>query len=1024
MLQVPVEGGHQGCDLIIRHEQEDTKLDRSQENGRKFYLSASFIDCPHQVTPVTEGWSVALTFYLVWEKPFVVYPHGMNFPTFISSLKMVKEILSPMLSPIEDCDTELVIIPLTNDYAKTPLNYNNLRGTDKLMANLLQSMDSLEIRLGTVVKYQGGTAYNEQQMNIDHAEDDGFPDSPTPLKLDDLPFRANSKRRFVANIISSYCCFENLLLLSGKKVEKNSIVPLSWKRDYIFNNIQSAKDLFDEISPPDKEIYDRYQQHGRNFGTLELQQWWYKPVLIFWPKNSVAIQCREYISTAVFKLTRMATSYPVERQKKLFELRKIVNYLKRVQFHGDGNLFDPIDDGEHKKLIFTILFSVCNKLKAKEEAIDLINFCTSQPTDVLNFSDFEAEFVELIRLVGWDACRELFSTMSSQYDIESHLLFTTNIIKTFLDSSSPLQNQPAAVQIFKYLYSVYFSPSEVLEIFTSKVESLCEVGRMEMFLLIILLLERCGLLLDDTEHLIDKAASYLTAIPIDSSFNLKIFFSLLSSSSLIVDSSFVELSGKLQKLLISLCEDFLTHCNYQSIRPDSVVGWIQVFTFSRRHLLQQLMDNICQQKMPDKKLLCFLKAILAEKQIQKPLKTVHSQLKRTCKILKKRARFEVRRSISYVNSCHASLLPQVIEFAELINVVDLCIGNPIYDKKLTEEGAEEEFESLCDVMKLCKQFKLEGMRILEFYSAALGDGYKHFWLRPEFLTVMADFVVFSDQQISSTSLLYSSKCPRFEKERLHYIFLLMNEMLDRGDAKYDRAAVKISRLVLGIDTAYSQVLYTTSDNADSTKGISSLDDKQRQLFCYVVLFMYNRNLLSKPFFDWVQLSFDVLQSSPIDSLNYFVELLFNGSATLTSLPFDNLFFRCQNSLNHLCSRFLDYTRDNLSIVMTENCLYWLRLFAYVDNFSLLQSLMTILCSGAKKDNNASLRNLLANEEFQTEEEFKTIRKHPILVEWKRSQKKNLFARREPAEKKKRKLTTADGSFNQKKVKLDLGGYEV
>ena len=38
----------------------------------------------------------------------------------------------------------------------------------------------------------------------------------------------------------------------------------------------------------------------------------------------------------------------------------------------------------------------------------------------------------------------------------------------------------------------------------------------------------------------------------------------------------------------------------------------------------------------------------------------------------------------------------------LINVVDLCIGNPIYEKKLTEEGAEEEFESLCDVMKLCK----------------------------------------------------------------------------------------------------------------------------------------------------------------------------------------------------------------------------------------------------------------------------------------------------------------------------------
>ena len=95
MLQIPVEGGHRGGDLTVRHKQVDITVDRSQENDKKFYLSASFTDCVHEIAPVVEGWSAVLTYHLTWENPLVVTPHGMKLSTFISSLNTVREILSP-----------------------------------------------------------------------------------------------------------------------------------------------------------------------------------------------------------------------------------------------------------------------------------------------------------------------------------------------------------------------------------------------------------------------------------------------------------------------------------------------------------------------------------------------------------------------------------------------------------------------------------------------------------------------------------------------------------------------------------------------------------------------------------------------------------------------------------------------------------------------------------------------------------------------------------------------------------------
>ena len=133
ILQIPVEGGHRGGDLTVRRGLETTGLDRSRGNGHLFYLSASFIDCPHEISPLTDGWSLVLTYHLVWnDQTSVAVPLGMSFPKFFSALNTVKQISIPLNSPTEDCDTELLVIPLLNDYARIPLSYGNLIGSDQL----------------------------------------------------------------------------------------------------------------------------------------------------------------------------------------------------------------------------------------------------------------------------------------------------------------------------------------------------------------------------------------------------------------------------------------------------------------------------------------------------------------------------------------------------------------------------------------------------------------------------------------------------------------------------------------------------------------------------------------------------------------------------------------------------------------------------------------------------------------------------------------------------------------------------
>ena len=1005
MLQIPVEGGHRGGDLTVKHDNGDTKLDRSHENGQKFYLSASFIDCAHTFSPVTKGWSVSLTYYLTWKHPLLPSPHRTNLPTFISSLKTVEQILTPFVSPDENCDTDMLVIPLVNDYAKTLLNYENLRGTDKLMANILQSTKSLEIRLVTLVNYRAGTANDVLQMNTDRNGDDaGYPNSPIPLELDDDETITKSSRRFIADELIQSCYIEDSLRLDGE-VDEREMVPVNWKEDYIFRNVESDRDLFDEVSPPDREKYNRY--HDVEF---ELQQWWYKPFLIISPKSSTALKCRKNFGSVVNSLKERISQHQsnimdseADRMAQLSEFREIVHYF----YHYNEEYED-----DSKLNYIQKLFSICNFLKAKEEGISL---CRYYAENVANVGlKMMPDFAEYVGFAGWNVCKRFFTSYFTGNS--PRLEFLIPLTFELLNIDSSLSNE-AAVVIFNKILTKTFPSVEALtaELFNNNLNSIRDNSPdlHSRFLVIIFTLEQRRLFEHVNNRLVSIASFHLV---INSKENLNLFVTHFCSCFLASGSSFKQLTFKLQYLLMSLCRSFL-ESDIHSTHPYSfVVSWISLFVFvGRRTFVQQLKDKICSRpsgplEEANNKLFQTLKNILSQEKLQKDpkLKNVRGKLKRTFEILLKRRRYEFRQSVSYLKSVVSRLdrpyhpfVAEKLSFedveelrqlrtSQLRDVVDLRLKIPLHWNQLSSEEAEEEFVCMCNLIELCNKLesKDEVLRLIGYYTGADASPVKKYWFRPELLSVLAGFVIIAGWKEFANCYLSIKRCFIKKLDTLQFLIGLTNEMLllnilPQGD---DTAAEVFDCFTSLIGFPSFEEDSSTEDFKVSKCLDSNLDEKHRLVLFHAALLLTDKHMECNAI---VKSVIRCLMDRPIDFLRRFIKMWMSSGALVR--PFEELLPSCQTTLEHVFAFDPQTTTSPISHIEIDFLLDCMRLTVYMGNIfagRLMQQLSVLRCSN--ESHNAFIKLLLVNNQFQTDSQLKIFRENSLFVRWKRQQKKSFF----------------------------------
>lgn len=402
ILQIPVEGGHRGGELTVFHQLGSNIIECQDNNGKTFFLSVSFIDCQHEISAVTDGWSLMMAFNLKWKNPIKMPPdYGLSLPLFVSNLNTVRAILSP-LSPdkTEVCDTDLLVVPLKYHYKKNSLHYDCLKGTDQLMASLLQAVDYLEVRLAFVKLLRGGFVYDEQQRNRDR-EDDGYPESDEEEFEEEAPHILNYNRRSIEVVQLEKFSVGKLRRLSGKIC---SISPdmICWETDSIDRDVKSIEDFFEFVGVPDREEFDAH--HCTDDRSL-LKQWYYEPVLVFWPKESIVLKCRTAFMPTLRQLsTALVPSSEKERRTRILELRSVINYV--FCEHYRNGLF-------YSDAALEILLQVCNQLKARDEGLFLYNL----ELKILNGktrwgnSCFLAPMSQFICLFGWSTCEKFFDTI-------------------------------------------------------------------------------------------------------------------------------------------------------------------------------------------------------------------------------------------------------------------------------------------------------------------------------------------------------------------------------------------------------------------------------------------------------------------------------------------------------------------------------------------------------------------------------------------------------------------------------------
>ncbi|EFX74645.1 hypothetical protein DAPPUDRAFT_251635 [Daphnia pulex] len=88
ILQVPVEGGHEGGRFKVQYRGKEQVFDNHQDSDRCFYASLFYGNCQHLMEPITKGAKLTLVFDLVWTNAKIIVPQ--DFTVFLTALKNIK----------------------------------------------------------------------------------------------------------------------------------------------------------------------------------------------------------------------------------------------------------------------------------------------------------------------------------------------------------------------------------------------------------------------------------------------------------------------------------------------------------------------------------------------------------------------------------------------------------------------------------------------------------------------------------------------------------------------------------------------------------------------------------------------------------------------------------------------------------------------------------------------------------------------------------------------------------------------
>jgi hypothetical protein len=163
LLQLPVEGGHEGEELCIRHQGEQVTIDTSTHSTSAAFQEVMLCaDCKHERTTVTRGRRCVLAFHLSWRAK-IVHDEGSKNRTLPMSilaglpasqalpLSKLVERTHGLIDRWTECSarfgTKWISLPLDHKYPSETLSFDRLVGTDKRLAQVFSAVPSSKLAM-------------------------------------------------------------------------------------------------------------------------------------------------------------------------------------------------------------------------------------------------------------------------------------------------------------------------------------------------------------------------------------------------------------------------------------------------------------------------------------------------------------------------------------------------------------------------------------------------------------------------------------------------------------------------------------------------------------------------------------------------------------------------------------------------------------------------------------------------------------------------------------------------------------
>ena len=351
-----------GGALVIEHASEKKTFDFSSKSHEGFYATAFYADCEHELLPIKTGWRLCLAYNLLMcRKDNISLQELPSASTILAQSLRLRKLANCWPNLFNHTCGYL----LEHDYTETNLHFNNLKGRDKEVVNLLRGSYDVNGNplfvacLMLISKHESGSAeYSGGYGRYSRYDDD----DDGPHTMEEVYDTEVDTQHWIGpddNLIKSF--------------------KLQFDLEESLLTDEDIDELFDDKDPSREE----YESYTGNAGPT-LDYWYYRGAVAFWPRSMNIKVMKKAGTPYMLSYLKAATS-----REKMDICNLIVKHLEEKKLHISSDILSGVCSNNDDKLIARAL-KTCNRIPDKVFAQELAKKCISKSSEV------ETEILELV----------------------------------------------------------------------------------------------------------------------------------------------------------------------------------------------------------------------------------------------------------------------------------------------------------------------------------------------------------------------------------------------------------------------------------------------------------------------------------------------------------------------------------------------------------------------------------------------------------------------------------------------------